>query len=190
MSDDNLEIEYDDQGNEFVRIPVDQARNQRELARRATAGEQATAELAQAQRELAFLRAGIKSDTSIGQLFVKGYEGELTTEAIKAAAAEIPGLLEAPAQLPAEGEQQPQGEQQPSDEELAEQRTRQQLAQGTGPNQIPQEKPGVEAASELVTQFRQEGRRQEVAQGLGVAALATAAAKGDKSVLVQQAPPA
>lgn len=188
MSNLEPEIEYDDEGREFVRIPADQAKQQRELARRAAANEAAANDLAEAQRELAFLRAGIKADTPVGQLFVNGYKGDLTTEAIKAAAAEIPGLLDVPATPPApEGEQQ--GEPQPSEQELEEQRLRQQLAQGTGAGQIPQEKPGVEAASDLVAQFRQEGKRQEVAQGLGIAALATAAAKGDKSVLVQPAPP-
>ena len=40
------------------------------------------------ERELAFARAGIP-DTPIGQLFIRGYDGEVAVDAIKAAFAEL-----------------------------------------------------------------------------------------------------
>lgn len=45
------------------------------------------------QRELAMTKAGIDTDTAMGKMFLKAYEGELTKEAVIAAAQEV-GLLE------------------------------------------------------------------------------------------------
>ena len=54
-----------------------------------------------AKREAAFLRAGIDPDSKegIASYFVKGYEGDLTADAIKAAATAA-GVLQAPALTP------------------------------------------------------------------------------------------
>ena len=52
-----------------------------------------------AERRLAFAEAGIKLDDPKMSYFVKGYEGELTADAIKAAAVEA-GFLEAPEEVP------------------------------------------------------------------------------------------
>lgn len=57
-----------------------------------------------AKKELAFLRAGIDPNNLTPQqkLFVKAYDGDLTAEAVKAAATEY-GVIETPAeQVPAE----------------------------------------------------------------------------------------
>lgn len=185
---DEFEIEEDDDGNKIVVLPADQATNLRNLARTAETNANAAAERDAAQRELAFFRAGINAESAVGQLFVKGYDGELTTEAIKAAAAEIPGLV---------GEATPPPVTEPTAEEAeaarleAEQTAaRQNLARGSAGDVPPPDKSGVEAANDIVTQVRSEGRRDEVAQGMGVAALASAALKGDKSVLVPQRGPA
>jgi hypothetical protein len=52
---------------------------------------------ANAEKELAFMRAGIDSSTNpMADYFVKGYDGEMTPEAIKAKAIEV-GLIAAPA---------------------------------------------------------------------------------------------
>jgi hypothetical protein len=45
-----------------------------------------TAALAEAQRQLAFARAGIDTDDPAAKYFVKGYDGELDPEAIRAEA--------------------------------------------------------------------------------------------------------
>lgn len=58
------------------------------LRRAASKSKQLEAELAEARRELAFARARIDVDDPRMRYFVKGYEGDLTAEAIRAAAIE------------------------------------------------------------------------------------------------------
>lgn len=54
----------------------------------------AIAEGEQAKKELLFLKAGVNTDSKIGQIFLKGYDGELNLEAIRAEAVEAK-LIEA-----------------------------------------------------------------------------------------------
>ena len=74
----------------------------RELEARANAGDEAVAELAQLRRELSFRDAGVDPNTKQGQYFMRGYDGEMTADAIRAEAAEL-GLTGQPVQT-----QQPQ----------------------------------------------------------------------------------
>ena len=74
----------------------------RELEDRAKAGDEAVAQLAQLQRELSFRDAGVDPNTKQGQYFMRGYDGEMTADAIRAEAAEL-GLTGQPVQT-----QQPQ----------------------------------------------------------------------------------
>lgn len=60
-----------------------------ELRKAADRGREAVSENETLKRELAFLKAGVNTDTPIGQMFTKAYEGELTTEAIQAQASEV-----------------------------------------------------------------------------------------------------
>lgn len=46
-----------------------------------------------AERQIAVRDVGIDTTSKLGQMFIKSYEGEWTADAIKAEAAEIPGLL-------------------------------------------------------------------------------------------------
>ena len=74
----------------------------RELEDRAKAGDEAVAQLAQLQREVSFRDAGVDPNTKQGQYFIRGYDGEMTADAIRAEAAEL-GLTGQPVQT-----QQPQ----------------------------------------------------------------------------------
>ena len=74
----------------------------RDLESRATAGDEAVAELAQLRRELSFRDAGVDPNSKQGQYFMRGYDGEMTADAIRAEAAEL-GLTGQPVQT-----QQPQ----------------------------------------------------------------------------------
>ena len=74
----------------------------RELEDRAKAGDEAVAQLAQLQRELSFRDAGVDPNSKQGQYFMRGYDGEMTADAIRAEAAEL-GLTGQPVQA-----QQPQ----------------------------------------------------------------------------------
>ena len=51
------------------------------------------------QRELAMTKAGVDTDSPMGRMFFKAYDGELTKEAIQTAAQEI-GLMEKTTQNP------------------------------------------------------------------------------------------
>lgn len=56
------------------------------LRRAQKAQKKAESEAAEARKQMAFLKAGIDPDDPKTKYFVKGYEGEVTTEAIKAEA--------------------------------------------------------------------------------------------------------
>jgi hypothetical protein len=93
------EDQYDDDGN-LIEPPAQEQRTNAEWAalRREKKGRETAEQAAKdAQKELAFMRAGIDSATNpMADYFVKGYDGEMTAEAIKAKAIEV-GLLAPPA---------------------------------------------------------------------------------------------
>lgn len=102
MSDPNL-TEPDEDDAKVIGIPQKDLKALRERGRRA---DEAEARAIAAERELAFSRARIDPETPGFTYFVKGYEGDLTPEAIRAAAVEA-RLVEAeapstPAMDPAE----------------------------------------------------------------------------------------
>lgn len=88
MADDN---DYDEQDQD-----QEKDRNwRRDLERRARDGDEAKKRVAELERREAFREAGLDLTKPAVGYFVKGYDGELTSEAIKAAAQEA-GFLEAP----------------------------------------------------------------------------------------------
>lgn len=64
----------------------------RDLESRAKAGDEAVAELAQLKRDLSFRDAGVDPQSKQGQYFIRGYDGDLTVDAIRAEAVEL-GLV-------------------------------------------------------------------------------------------------
>lgn len=74
----------------------DKDENLKELRQQAEAGRKALAEAEAARRELAFIKAGVDTDSKLGKLLMRTYEGELDVEAIQAEAREI-GAIGAPA---------------------------------------------------------------------------------------------
>lgn len=96
MSDVNFEgdDEAQDQG---TRNPL--RAHMRKLEEEAKALRDQLAAAQSAQRELAFVKAGVDLNAPVAKYFVKGYEGELSPEAIRAAAEEanlVPKAAEAP----------------------------------------------------------------------------------------------
>lgn len=174
------EIEEDEDGTQFVRIPVDQAKDLRKIAREREQHAAAAADGEKAKRELAFLKAGVNPDTPLGSMFARGYDGELTGEAIKAAAAEIPGLL-----TPAEETKDETTDTTPHPDAEAT-RQRQQLTHGGAADLGNLDAPGQQVADEVVKKLQGENRREDQAIAAGIATIATAAINGDKSVLVGQ----
>jgi hypothetical protein len=76
----------DDTTDEAPKDPV-RAR-MRQLEKELKAKEQALAEAEAIKREFAFVKAGVPMDSPMAKYFVKGYDGEFTPEAIRAAAEE------------------------------------------------------------------------------------------------------
>lgn len=82
MSDNYIEDDFDqDLDNEEQESASD-------LRRAARRGAKAQKELEMLRKELAFYKAGISMDDPKMRYFVKGYDGEMTAEAIRAAALE------------------------------------------------------------------------------------------------------
>lgn len=78
--------EDDDNEPEGISLSRDDLRQLREKARVA---DEAQTKLAELERKVLFGEAGINLSDKAGQYFVKGYEGEMTVDAIKAEAEEM-----------------------------------------------------------------------------------------------------
>jgi len=91
--------EFDDfeDSNEEVQETRNPLRSRiKELESEIKSMRQQAAEAEQAKRELAFVKAGIDPADNAAKYFVKGYDGELTVDAIKQAAVEARLLSPAP----------------------------------------------------------------------------------------------
>jgi hypothetical protein len=93
------EIEYDDFSDddqtEFQSNPVRQRMKQLEKENRET--KKLLAELQNQAKELAFVKAGLDMNSPMAKYFVKGYDGELSPEAIREAAMEAQLITPTPA---------------------------------------------------------------------------------------------
>lgn len=76
-----------------IETEIDSEESPSALREAAERGKAASAEAAAAKRELALVKAGVDTETQKGLMFAKAYDGELTTDAIKAAYNEIFGEL-------------------------------------------------------------------------------------------------
>jgi hypothetical protein len=85
MTDANIEFE-DEQVDQQSKDPV--RAHLRKLEAENKRKDELLAEAEQARRELMFLKAGVNPDDPKAKYFVKGYDGELTVEAIRQAAEE------------------------------------------------------------------------------------------------------
>ena len=77
--------------------PEDDTGGIKDLRDAAERGKKATQELDAMKRGMAFLKAGVDTDTKAGQLLYKAYDGELETDLLRAEAAELGILREASA---------------------------------------------------------------------------------------------
>lgn len=151
----------------------DKDENLKELRQQAEAGKKALAEAEAAKREIAFIKAGVDTDSKLGQLLMRTYEGDLTTDAIQAEAREI-GAIKAPAAA----EEPEVGE-----EERAQTRARNDLATGSTVDRAEEPDPrkvGM-AAFEAA---RENGEPRDVAAGAYLAELLKAAHNRDPRVIL------
>ena len=72
----------------------------KELRDAADRGKKASQELDAMKREMAFLKAGVDTDTKAGQLLFKAYDGELDTESLQAEWSELVPPAAAPPSEP------------------------------------------------------------------------------------------
>jgi uncharacterized protein YigA (DUF484 family) len=90
--------EYNDSGEEVQETRNPLRSRIKELETEIKSMRQQAVEAEQAKRELAFVKAGIDPADSAAKYFVKGYDGELTADAIKQAAVEARLLSPAPSE--------------------------------------------------------------------------------------------
>lgn len=94
--------EYGDEENETSeQVSLSRAEHDdlRAKARKASKADDAVAEATEARKELAFVKAGIDTDSKIGKLMLRSYDGEMTVEAITTEAVEL-GIMSLPATDP------------------------------------------------------------------------------------------
>jgi len=101
----NITDDYDDEAGDQAKDPV--RSRMKKLERDLQERDKQLVEGQAAQRELAFLKAGVPVDNPMAKYFVKGYDGEINSDAIRAAAQEA-GLIAAQKAT----DSQTQGEQQ------------------------------------------------------------------------------
>ena len=103
MSDSMQEFE-DEIQTEGTRDPV--RAQLRKVEQQLKAAEAKAKELENAARELAFVKAGVDVNAPIAKYFVKGYDGELSSDAIRVAAQEANLIQPAPQDKVQASEQQ------------------------------------------------------------------------------------
>ena len=151
----------------------DKDENLKELRQQAEAGRKALAEAEAARREIAFMKAGVDTDSKLGKLLMRTYEGELDVEAIQAEAREI-GAIGAPAA---------NAETEVDEAERAQSRARNDLATGNTVERAEEPDPnkvGI-AAFEAA---RANGEPRDVAAGAYLAEILKAAHNRDPRVIL------
>lgn len=149
-----------------------QSDNIRDLRQAADEGRKARAEAEQAKREVAFLKAGVDTESKLGQLLLRTYDGELSTEAIKAEATEL-GMFKTP-----EAPAVPQAEREFS-------QARMDLASEAGTPAAFEEDPYVTSRKQWEV-ARGDGATLQDAFGAAMGPLLQAAHRGDNRVSDQR----
>ena len=131
------------------------------------------------ERENAMLRAGVDLDSKTGQMFAKAYDGELTTEAITAEAAEVGAMRKA-----AEPSPEPVTDTASSDE-VADIEQMQAISSNSTTSDGVADRPPYELAREAYEASRKAGEPQEWAEAAALSQIMAAANAGDERVLVK-----
>ena len=163
-TDDNDDFQDDDNTGE---TPA----QLREAANRA---KQHKAEAEAAKRELAFVKAGIDTDSKLGKLLLASYDGELTVDAIKEYTSDLPGFTGTTTDGDGDGETLEDGETNSTGE-------RNSLA-GDAQGDIQQNPDPREEARKTANQLIQDGGSVEDARATQFAMIVDAAIKGDERV--------
>jgi hypothetical protein len=163
--------EGDGEGERFVRMSRADIRKLEKSGEKASKLEAEKAEMA---RELAFIRAGVDTETKLGKMFMKSYDGELEAEAIKAEAAEVGALKGDVAPKPVETDD---GETESSDE-------RSSLGAGANADQFRTGDPDPqEEAVKAGRAAMAKGGTEEDSLGVAFDVIAKAGVAGDKRAI-------
>lgn len=150
----------------------------KDLRRQVEEGNRAKAELAAAQRELAFFRAGVNLEHPAGKLLLKAYDGDLDPAKIKAEA-EALGALKA-IESAAKAESNPL-----TPDEIAAFGERQALAQGASSAATPPSPDPYTEAYKLHAEQMTRGAKKDDAMAAAVGLIRQAGAKGDDRTYVK-----
>ncbi len=101
MSDNYMDDDFDSEGES----PEGNANDIKSLRRAANSKKQLEQELNEARKELAFAKAGINPDDPKMKYFVKGYDGEMSSDAVRQAALEAGFLTASPSQQAQQAQQ-------------------------------------------------------------------------------------
>jgi hypothetical protein len=146
----------------------------KELREAAERGRKASQELDDMKREMAFLKAGVDTDSKAGQLLYKAYDGELDTDLLRAEAEELGILRDVPSQ--SSGLAQTDS----SDEQAT--RERKALADSHVPIEDTTESP-YDAGHKQFRELVNAGRPTEDAAAAFVSTIIEAAVRGDDRVI-------
>lgn len=152
------------------------------LRQAADEGKAAKREAAAAQRELALVKAGIDTDTPLGKMFSTAYDGDLTSDAIKAAAAEV-GLVKAPEAPVPPPTPTPAGVASVDDAQQGSERRN--LGAGSEPPAGAVDEDPRTAGLKDFDQAMQDGKRREDASIGWFGRVVSAGASGDERVIVR-----
>ena len=147
----------------------------KELRDAADRGREAIQERDQLKREMAFMKAGVDTDSKAGQLLFKAYDGELETEAIQAEWQEL-----VPTSAPVEQPEQAQDTVNEADTQVAEQR--QALAEDSVSVEASTQSPYEQGFQEFKTAY-DAGSPKEDSAARFVHTVLEAASQGDERVL-------
>lgn len=170
MSDQGKETETEDGGEGEGMVPRSQIRKLEDKAARV---DELEAKLAERDRKDAFRDAGVDLKDPKAKYFMAGYDGEVEADAIRKQALED-GFL-----TPEDNESE---EEVVTDEERDHATKSEEARTGAGADETPDEDPGQVARQEFDNTIKT--RPRDEAGAAAIASLATAAASGDKRVLV------
>ena len=147
----------------------------KELRDAADRGREAIQERDQLKREMAFMKAGVDTDSKAGQLLYKAYDGELETESIQAEWQEL-----VPTSAPVVEPEQAQDNVNETDTQVAEQR--QALAEDSVSVEASTQSPYEQGFQEFKTAY-DAGRSKEDSAAKFVHTILEAASQGDERVV-------
>ncbi len=137
-------------------------------------------------RENAFLRAGVDLDSPLGRVFARGYDGELTPEAIRTGFAEIaptPAVIAATDPIPAPVATPVVAVVAPTADETAALAAASALAQGVAPVDTPTQHPSRAAVEGYYADLKL-GVTNKDAEARAFDTVFGAAAQGDQRVII------